>query len=147
MIDIDDTALEYWYRRITGTLPVFTCVQPEAPIAKERPRVYHGRRGTRTVTPERTKAAEDYLAMRLRLAMNGRAPFEGNLALVCIFYRPDRRRIDGDNMLKLVCDAGNLAPIWLDDSQCTTKLARIELDKDNPRTEIALGPFASSLER
>ena len=136
-----------WYSIITGDPPLLAFTVPGAPIAKERPRTFQSARGTRTITPERTRSAEEGLAWNIRMALRGRAPFEGNLAMVCVFYRPDRRRIDGDNMLKLVCDAGNLARLWLDDCQVTTKLARVELDAANPRTEIALGPFGSSLTR
>lgn len=120
------------------------------PIAKERPRL--GARG-RTFTPERTRTAEEHLAWAFKLAMQGSGiarptqPIVGNLGMVAVFYRPDRRRIDGDNMIKLVCDAGNLARVWGDDSQITTKLARVELDKARPRTEIAIGPMASTLTR
>jgi Holliday junction resolvase RusA-like endonuclease len=136
-----------WYWVIASEAPELLFSFDVVPIAKERPRTYHGRRGVRTVTPERTKTAEEHLAWRFRLAMQGRQPFAGNLGMVCVFYRPDRRRIDGDNMLKLVCDAGNLARAWGDDSQITTKLARVELDKARPRTEIAIGPMASTLTR
>lgn len=136
-----------WYELLADAQPLIALVHLETPIAKERPRTFHGPRGSRTVTPERTKAAEEHLSWSMRLAMKGRAPLAGNLAMVCVFYRPDRRRIDGDNMLKLVCDAGNLARMWGDDCQITTKLARIELDKERPRTEIAIGPMASTLTR
>lgn len=143
-----DTDAAHWYHVISsGSWPVVSFVFDVAPIAKERPRTFHSVRGSRTVTPERTKNAEEQLAWRFRLAMQGREPFAGNLGMVCVFYRPDRRRIDGDNMLKLVCDAGNLARAWGDDCQITTKLARIELDKSRPRTEIAIGPMASTLLR
>lgn len=137
------TAAAFWYRRIAIADPAVSFTFDVVPIAKERPRL--GARG-RTFTPERTRAAEEGLAWRFKLAMRG-AILEGNLAIVCVFFRPDRRRIDGDNMLKLVCDAGNIARAWGDDSQCTTKLVRVELDKDRPRTEIAIGPMASTLTR
>lgn len=142
-----DTNAAHWFRLLaSGAEPDVSFTFDVVPIAKERPRTFHGRRGVRTVTPERTKAAEEHLAWRFRLAMQG-CTLIGNLGMVCVFYRPDRRRIDGDNMLKLVCDAGNLARAWGDDCQITTKLARIELDKARPRTEIAIGPMASTLTR
>lgn len=126
------------------TQPVLVFTLDETPIAKERPRL--GARG-RTFTPERTRNAEEHLAWAFKLALNGRPQLVGNLGMVAVFVRPDKRRIDGDNMIKLVCDAGNLARAWGDDSQITTKLARIELDKERPRIELAIGPMASTLER
>jgi Holliday junction resolvase RusA-like endonuclease len=123
---------------------VMTFAVDLVPVAKERPRL--GARG-RTFTPERTRNAEQHLAWAFKLARRDGAPLVGNLAMVAVFFRPDKRRIDGDNMLKLVCDAGNMSGVWGDDSQVTTKLARIELDKAHPRTEIAIGPLASSLTR
>jgi Holliday junction resolvase RusA-like endonuclease len=147
MMELDlTTAAVQWYRRLADGDPVASFTFEVTPIAKERPRVVHGRRGVRAHTPERTKVAEEHLAWRFKLALRG-AYLTGNLAMVCVFYRPDRRRIDGDNMLKLVADAGNKAGIWGDDCQVTTKLARIELDVDRPRTEIAIGPLASTLVR
>ena len=126
------------------TTPLLAFAVDLVPIAKERPRL--GARG-RTYTPERTRDAEEHLAWAFKLATNGRPALAGNLGMVAVFFRPDKRRIDGDNMLKLVCDAGNLARAWGDDSQVTTKLARIELDKTHPRTEIAIGPMTSTLTR
>ena len=125
-------------------MPLVAFAHDGVPIAKERPRLGAG---GRTHTPERTAAAEEHLAWAFKLAWRGGAPLLGNLAMVCVFYRPDRRRIDADNMLKLVCDAGNIAKVWSDDSQITTKFARVELDKARPRTEIAIGSLASTLTR
>lgn len=137
------------FRVITGAFGAFAEPTIEfafevVPISKARPRL--GARG-HVITPERTRAAEEHLGWRFKLAMQGREQMLGNLAIVCVFYRPDRRVIDGDNMIKLVCDAGNNARVWKDDCQLTTKLVRIELDKARPRTEIAIGPLASSLQR
>lgn len=136
-----------WFMKLADVPPLLSFSFDVVPIAKERARTYQGRRGTRTVTPERTKAAEEHLSWRFKLARRGAEPLAGNLGIVCVFYRPDRRRIDGDNMLKLVCDAGNKSGIWGDDCQLTTKLVRIELDTARPRTEIAIGPMSSTLAR
>ncbi len=133
-----------WYRIIAGAEPALEFTFDSVPISKARPRL--GARG-HVITPERTRAAEEHLGWRWKLALKNREPFVGNLAIVCVFYRPDRRVIDGDNMLKLVCDAGNNARAWGDDCQFTTKFVRIELDRERPRTEIAIGPLASTLTR
>lgn len=70
-----------------------------------------------------------------------------NLALVAIFYMPDRRRVDGDNLLKLVMDAGTQARVWQDDSQITRKTGDVELDAARPRTLIGVCPTTGSLDR
>lgn len=142
-IDLLTFEAHRWFVKIADEPPLISFTFEVAPIAKQRARA--GARG-KHYTPERTRAAEEHLSWRFKLALKGQV-LEGNLGLVCVFYRPDRRRIDGDNMLKLVCDAGNLARAWGDDCQITTKLARIELDKERPRTEIAIGPMTSSLQR
>jgi Holliday junction resolvase RusA-like endonuclease len=138
------SAAEEWYHLIAARAPSLCFRFDVPPASKGRPRLGAG---GHTYTDERTRAAEEHLGWRFKLAMQGREPMLGNLAIVCVFYRPDRRRIDGDNMLKLVCDAGNQARVWGDDCQLTTKLVRVELDKARPRTEIAIGPLASSLQR
>lgn len=140
----DALEAEVWFRAIAGEAPVLCFSFDVVPISKGRPRL--GARG-HVITDERTRAAEEHLGWRFKLAMQGREQFLGNLAIACVFYRPDRRVIDGDNMIKLVCDAGNNARVWKDDCQLTTKLVRIELDKARPRTEIAIGPLASTLTR
>lgn len=74
------------------------------------------------------------------------SPLHGNLALGCVFFRPNRQRIDCDNMLKHVCDAAN-GVLWHDDSQVTTILGVVEYDPINPRTIVAIGQHESTLIR
>ncbi len=142
------TTARDWFEWITGawpevaTSPAVTFEHPGVPISKGRPRTGKGQ----TFTPKRTRDAESSLAWSWKIALRGRK-LAGNLGIVCIFYRPDRRVVDGDNLLKLVCDAGNLAGAWADDCQITTKLVRVELDAKRPRTEIAVGHMPSSLAR
>lgn len=75
-----------------------------------------------------------------------RRPFTGNVGLVCLFFRPDRQRIDVDNLLKHVCDAAN-GVLWVDDTQCTAIAGVIGLDRDDPRTVIAVGVHESTMIR
>lgn len=114
-------------------------VIPGAPKAKQRPRV------VRTNVYDPSAPDEKELAKAL-LGFSGR-PFEGNLAVVAIFYMPDRRRLDADNLAKLVCDAGNRAELWHDDCQVTGLAAVLELDAQNPRTVLLIGAHTSSLLR
>ena len=120
-------------------------VHPGDPASKARPR-WSGR-GRRTYTPAETVAAENALALRFRSAMRGRDVIEGNVAIAAVFYRPNHQRIDADNLMKLVLDSATKAGVWLDDSQVTAQASVVELDADEPRTIIALGPTASTLVR
>ena len=95
-----------------------------------------------------------------------RGPFRGAFAAVGIFYMPDLVRVDGDNLVKLCLDAGNprkpkgmkkLGPKvkrpppriigWRDDSNCLQQAGFIELDREHPRTLLAMAPSRSSMPR
>jgi Holliday junction resolvase RusA-like endonuclease len=41
----------------------------------------------------------------------------GPVVVAAVFYRPDRHRVDVDNLLKRLLDAGTRARLWRDDSQ------------------------------
>lgn len=113
---------------------------PGAPWSKSRPRFSRGR----TYSPKDDVDAEARSAVYMKRAV--RQPLTGNVGLVCIFFRPNRQRIDTDNLIKHVCDAAN-GVLWQDDSQCTAVMGVIELDSENPRTVIALGEHVSTLRR
>lgn len=100
----------------------------------------------RTFTPEETEVAETALAWAWKLALKGKTKV-GALAIACVFYRADRSKVDADNLVKLVLDAGTKARAWDDDSQVVTIVARIERDAAKPRTEIALMPTITTLDR
>ena len=93
-----------------------------------------------------TKAAMDSIIERFKLAIAGNS-FHGNVALLAICFRPNRQRIDADNLLKMVVDAGTKALAWEDDCQVTIQGAIIELDLERPRTIVALCECPSSLTR
>jgi Holliday junction resolvase RusA-like endonuclease len=97
-------------------------------------------------TPKRSRDAQTRVGRTFR-SLGLQAPLDGNLAVACVFYRPDLRRVDGDNLLKLVTDAGSKARVWHDDSQITAWACRMELDRANPRTLIAIAPHTSTLTR
>ena len=113
---------------------------PGAPPSKARHR--HGR--GRTFKTAKDIANEQHTARHLSAVV--REPFPGNVAIGCIFYRPNRQRIDVDNMLKHVCDAAK-GILWDDDSQATAVFGVVELDADNPRTIVVIGHHTSTLER
>ncbi len=113
---------------------------PGSPWSKSRPRF--SRQGHAYPDPKDV-AAEKETGKFLKAQC---APFTGNVGLVCIFYRPNLKRIDADNLMKHVCDSGN-GILWKDDSQITAEVSIVELDRDNPRTLIAVGKHASSMPR
>lgn len=113
---------------------------PGAPWSKSRPRFGRGRAYTKKEDIDAETRTATYLKSVVK------RPLEGNAGLVCIFYRPNRQRIDTDNLIKHVCDAGN-GVLWLDDSQCTAVMGVIELDAENPRTVVAIGEHTSTLRR
>jgi len=111
------------------------------PASKARPRFG---KGGRTYTPAESRKAEARTTAWLRRCFE--EPMTGNVALACIFFRPNRQRIDVDNMLKHVCDAAN-GVIWNDDSQVTSVTGIVELDPDRPRTLLAVAPHLSTMTR
>lgn len=113
------------------------------PIAKSRARVGRGRH----YTPQRTLDAEADIAATIR-ARQPDLPFAGNVAIAVIFYRPNRHRIDVDNLLKTVLDGITKSrAVWEDDAHVTALAGILEYDKDAPRTIIAIGAHTSSLLR
>lgn len=112
-----------------------------APWSKARPR--HTRTGVTYILPA-DRAAES--RTRRTFAETFTKPLTGNVAVAAIFYRPDRQRIDADNLLKHVCDSAT-GPVWLDDCQVTAIVGIIELDPDCPRTVIAFAAHDSTLTR
>jgi len=119
---------------------VHCLVIPGAPWSKARPRFGHGR----TYKTKEDTDAQARTALYLRNAI--RQQFTGNVAMGCVFYRPNRQRIDTDNLLKHISDAAT-GVVWEDDSQCTAVMGILEYDPDNPRTVVMFGTHISSLKR
>jgi len=99
------------------------------PVPKGRPRFA----GRVAFTPGKTRAAERTLKLEALAA--GWRPLDGPLAVSLSFYLPDHRRVDLDNLGKLVCDALN-GIAWRDDSQIVTLELRKSAADPMPRTEI-----------
>jgi len=115
-------------------------VIPGEPPTKSRPRFSNGR----VYKLEADTAAEDRTGWHLRQLF--RSPLTGNVAVGAVFFRPDLRLIDVDNMLKHVLDAAN-GIVWHDDSQVTALYGAAELDAREPRTLVVIAPHASTLKR
>lgn len=114
---------------------------PGVPRSKTRPR--YTRKGHVYQNPT-DREREERTAWFLRGGI--REPFGSNVAVVCMFVRPNRTRVDADNMVKHVLDAAN-GVIFEDDRQVTAQAGLVEMDAENPRTVIAIGAHQSSLDR
>lgn len=107
-----------------------------------KPRARHG--NGRTFATRRQRGAEARLAHALREAFP--RPLTGNVALAAIFFRSSRRVVDRDNLDKLLCDASNTIVVH-DDSQVTAGAQLVELDREHPRTVVAIASHTSTLTR
>lgn len=108
-------------------------VVPGQPQPKQRPRLG---RGGHTFTPQKTRHAEGVIRTYCHQAMAGRPPFTGPLKLAMAFKRSDRRRVDLDNLCKIV-DAIN-GVVWEDDHQILELHATLERGCDEGSTTIVV---------
>lgn len=100
------------------------------PPVKKRPRVT--RRGTYAPDAEVEKAT------RAVLAQHAAEPLEGPVVLALGFWMPSLHRLDTDNLVKHVMDAGN-GVLWRDDSQVVRLAGLRFLDRERPRTLLLVG--------
>lgn len=126
---------------VPGCCEMRSVVIDGAPHSKTRARFTKGGKAYKT---KEDRSAEERTAALLKEGIGD--PKSGNLALVCIFYRPNRQRIDADNMLKHICDAAN-GVLWIDDSQVTAISGVVELDIERPRTVVVVARHVSTLVR
>lgn len=156
--DADRAAITQMLRALQDPLPaeLAIVVMPGAPQALERSRstIRTGRNRTtgqaqqfvKHYTPGRSRQAEAELA-DVFAQVEPRPLCYTNIGLAVLFYRPDRRAMDKDNLEKLVMDAGTKARVWQDDRQITAGIQRVELDAANPRTVIGFCRVTSTLDR
>lgn len=112
---------------------------PGDPVPKARPRIGAG--GGRTT--DRTRAQEELFGWAFKRAI--RRPFDGQLSLVVRFHTATRRRVDADNLAKLVMDAGN-GIAWHDDAQIRQVLAVVRLAAPVARTLVAIAAHTTCRE-
>ena len=84
------------------TIRVVAIVVPGEPIPKQS---FRFRYSGRHFQPARVRAAQDAAAWCAREAMAGQSPLAGPVAVYATFARKSRRRVDVDNLWKLVGDA------------------------------------------
>ena len=114
---------------------------PGNPIPKARARVTFSRGGGKPTayTPARTKGWEATVKDAARLAMGGRAPFEGPVGVELWLWRGDRRKADADNCEKAILDACN-GVVWRDDDQVLEMHRYKVLDRNSPHVDIRVWP-------
>lgn len=90
----------------------FTLCLPGDPVAKGRPRVYHGH----AITPRKTVNAEERLFAEFRRKYPNAKPLTGPVRIRAEFWMRRRGKPDIDNLLKTILDALN-AVAYMDDAQ------------------------------
>jgi len=116
------------------TEPFVQLVVPGNPVPKARPRLGAHRN---VYTPRRTLEAEARLLGYLKAAYPRLRPATGPCAVALSFYLKTDRRVDADNLTKLVLDACNRR-VWLDDSQVTDVRVQKFTRAAVPRTELSV---------
>jgi len=70
--------------------------------------------------------------------------FDGNVAVGVTFYVGTKRRVDVDNLLKTVLDAGSNGRLWFDDAQVTLVTAQVEYAKGDARTVLVVQGYGGA---
>ena len=139
-------------------------VVPGNPVGKGRPRAFQTRGARRTIkmhTPEKTRAYEQAIALAGKLAMQGREPLGGPVAMRLDIFMPipaswskakreaallssvmPISKPDASNVLKAVEDALN-GIAYIDDSQIIDVWLRKRYS-DEPRIEVIITPLAKA---
>lgn len=107
---------------------------PGNPRPKARPRVTS--RGTYTPS----QAAEDAFSMTALGARGYSRRLAGPVRLEVDFHMATARRVDIDNLTKLVMDACNVS-LWEDDSQVADLRVTRAVDRESPRTVVRVWPL------
>jgi Holliday junction resolvase RusA-like endonuclease len=101
-----------------------------------------GSNGKQRFTRDRMAQQQQLVAGAARLA--GATPVRGPVRLLVVAYRRTRRRLDWDNLGKLVSDALQ-GVAYFDDDQVDDARVVKALDAKRPRTEITIEPLADTV--
>ncbi|TXH50920.1 MAG: RusA family crossover junction endodeoxyribonuclease [Desulfurellales bacterium] len=105
------------------------------PVAKERPRTYTDDAGrSRTITPRKTRAAEEAIGWEFRRQYPGFAPLKCGVQVRLVFHTMSKTK-DVDNLAKTALDAMNDL-VWADDCQVERLDATVVRGKGAPETII-----------
>lgn len=108
--------------------------KPQGKQRARRSRYGHWYTPRQTVKYEQAVQAECLVVMTQK-GIPKRQACSAVVSVSCFF--PDATRRDGDNVLKAVQDALN-GVLWDDDSQVIEATVRTAIDRDLPRTEVAV---------
>ena len=122
------------YSALGGGWPLVLCYEG-TPHPQMRPKA--ARLGKRATVYKPDAEDQKALAMRLR-TLHGGEPLEGSVCVAAVFYLPDLRTRDTDNLLKHLGDSAN-GVLWRDDRQVTAMAGYAELDRERPRTLVLYG--------
>jgi len=90
-------------------------------------------RGRQSYTSGKVLSAEAHIEILARQLV--KVPVRGPIVLDADFFLGNRRKVDWDNLSKLVCDALN-GIVWDDDSQIVRAYVGKFVDRVSPRTEL-----------
>lgn len=121
-----------WVMSIFGGYPTWITL-PGPPHAKKR---HRGVRGGHVYKPD--AAQERAIALGVRSQWRG-PRIDGPAAVYAVFWLPNLRTKDLDNLIKALLDGCNAAGIWGDDRQVEWLVSMRGVDRENPRTELAVG--------
>lgn len=124
--------------------PVIAFAVAGEPLPKERPRARQGQ--AQAFTPKRTRDAEKRIRETFKVLYPEWEPLEGELRVLCRFYRSTRRPVDTDNLLKILDGVNGV--IWVDDKQISDlRGVRVYGAGAEARTEIAVWELTSEEEQ
>ncbi len=121
----------------------------QAPITKKNSQVIAtNRTGRPFILPSQAyRDFEDAAAWYLRPMP--REPIDYPVNVKCIFYMPTRRRVDKTNLEEAIHDTLVKCRILADDNRdiiASTDGSRVYYDKEHPRVEIEITPYAGEYE-
>lgn len=109
-----------------------------APVPKGRPRLKWTKYGGVAYTPEKTRAAEEFIAWQIRAAHRELIPDdESAFGVRALFHCRTRERRDVDNLAKLVLDACT-GIVWQDDRQVSELHCRVYRGVQIDKTELLI---------
>lgn len=96
-----------------------------------------------------SKVYREYEKYALWLVPRLSKPIDYPINLKCIFYMPNKRRVDKVNLEEAIQDVLVKAGVLADDNRnivATTDGSMVLLDRENPRTEVEITPLENYIQ-
>lgn len=96
-----------------------------------------------------SKVYREYEECALWLVPRLNKPIDYPINLKCIFYMPNKRRVDKVNLEEAIQDVLVKAGVLADDNRnivATTDGSMVLLDRQNPRTEVEITPLENYIQ-